>query len=128
MLKNTVQRQTVTSSVEAWISAIPSDIIEPAAVDAAKNDPYIGKSGSKPLFMVGFDDPSSGGIGDEQVRHFLDAHEPKSVVLVSFGTMVDAGSGAVILFEGRRRSARVAARRHQGVDHGGRGGRKSLCA
>lgn len=99
MLRNTVKRQAVTSHVEAWISCFPSDIVEPGAVEAAKNDPYLGKGGPNPVFIMGPDDTSAGWISNSKVRAFLDHQKAKSVVLVSFGTLVDAGSGARILFE-----------------------------
>lgn len=89
---------TAVLSTDAWITFFPSDIVEPEAVDAARSDPFISDGGKKPISLAGpYDaavkDPAAG------VKTFLDGQSPRSLALVSFGTLVDAGHGADVLFE-----------------------------
>lgn len=98
MMANIAGRPAITPAVEAWVSFFPSDVVEPQCVNAAGEDPFIGEGGKKPIFLVGPCEATAQRI-DEEVKVFLDKHAVRSVVLVSFGTLVDAGTGADVLFE-----------------------------
>jgi len=107
ILQNIAGVPTITTAVEGWISWYPSDIVEPGSLDAARSDPYIGSDGEKPVFIAGpYDVTQTDDLTDDdrEVETFLDAHPSQSVVLVSFGTLVDAGSGVNILLEELARS------------------------
>jgi hypothetical protein len=102
ILQNIAGVPTITTAVQAWISWFPSDVVEPGSLEAARKDPYIGSDGEKPVFIAGpYDVPLTDGLTDDdrEVKAFLDKHPPGSVVLVSFGTLVDVGTGVNILLE-----------------------------
>ena len=98
MMANIAGRPAITPAIEAWVVFFPSDVVEPGCVAAAEKDPFIGEGGKKPIFLVGPCEAPAQRI-DEEVEVFLDRHAPRSAVLVSFGTLVVAGTGADILFE-----------------------------
>ncbi|ODN98410.1 hypothetical protein L198_03654 [Cryptococcus wingfieldii CBS 7118] len=92
-------RQAMAQVPEAWISCFPSSVFEPETIAAARKDEYITNGGKKPYFEVGWFERKPKANWGEGVKEFLDKYEAKSVVYISFGTVVNAGFGLPVIFD-----------------------------
>ena len=99
MLDFNLAMQAVVGIIDSYISCYASDVLEPETYAALKTDHYITDGGKKPVFMAGHSQEPrvESGLGDA-VQTFLDKQKPRSVILVSFGTLMDGGHGADVLF------------------------------
>lgn len=72
--------QGIGGKPDAWITCFPSGVFEPEALAAARDDKFMG-AGKKPVFEAGWYEAKATGLS-EDVKSFLDKHDPKSVVYV----------------------------------------------
>ncbi|WVQ78390.1 hypothetical protein IAT38_000476 [Cryptococcus sp. DSM 104549] len=92
-------RQQCVPAVEAWISCFPSSVIEPETIAAVRQDPFVSGGGVKPYLELGWFESKPKANWGEGVHEFLDKQGEKSVVYISFGTIVNAGFGLPTIFD-----------------------------
>ncbi|WWC60992.1 uncharacterized protein I303_103569 [Kwoniella dejecticola CBS 10117] len=86
---------------EMWISCYPSSVLESETFDAIQNDPNFtsGSGGKKEFLELGWFERKPKASWGEGVKEFLNKHGEKSVVYISFGTIVNAGPTLPALFD-----------------------------
>ncbi|ORX36266.1 hypothetical protein BD324DRAFT_628108 [Kockovaella imperatae] len=88
--------QEQAKRAEGFVGCFPSSVFKPEALEAAEKDPILGKGGYVELGW--FESKPLGPLNGE-LQGFLDAQDAKSVVYVSFGTIMDCPRNLVHLLE-----------------------------
>nr|XP_019042356.1 hypothetical protein I302_08959 [Kwoniella bestiolae CBS 10118]OCF21286.1 hypothetical protein I302_08959 [Kwoniella bestiolae CBS 10118] len=91
--------QECTTAPEAWITCFPASVLEPETLEAFRKDEYFTARGKKEVIELGWSERRPKIDLGQGVREFLDKQRDKSVIYISFGTLVDAGPTLPALFD-----------------------------
>ncbi|WWC69328.1 uncharacterized protein I206_103266 [Kwoniella pini CBS 10737] len=86
---------------EMWITCYPSSIFEKGTFEAIQKDPNftIGPNGKKEFLELGWFERKPKENWGEGVKEFLNKQNEKTVIYISFGTLVNGGPSLSALFD-----------------------------